>query len=380
VTNMAHRNQMAHNTNTQTAGQSSAGQQNVYVTDQNVLYKLNSKGGSVLWKHSYDARKVPSSLQAVDGAIYGYIGSDFCALNNSNGNILWQRSLAGSTVIKIAGGLIYLVDNHSGTLSALNAKDGSQKWSNTTVDMRDRLGDNGSWSSVSNGTFYTKTISQGIVYAFDTTTGAERWHYTKPGGQALSLPNGSVPSGDGVVYSVSAVGDLYALNAKDGQLLWQKQAPNGESFLSEPQVGDGVIYATSVFRNGDGSEGYMYAFSAHNGKQLWRSPKGLDVGYGVTGKRLPPVTNGRIIFPGLPPGKTNSLYALNAKDGTISWKSSLSCKSCDSYLEIRDGKVYSEELSNQIGVPLGVPQMGMEVFDLQTGKQLSQHACSEQSR
>jgi outer membrane protein assembly factor BamB len=51
---------------------------------------------------------------------------------------------------------------------------------------------------------------------------------------------------DGVVITTSSTGRVYALDAKDGQRLWEYQATPGLYVFSDPVVRDGVVYITGM--------------------------------------------------------------------------------------------------------------------------------------
>ena len=117
------------------------------------------------------------------------------------------------------------------------------------------------------------------VYAVEATTGKLIWTFdpesykTRPGHQRLLFPaNRGVAYWDGNVFVGSLDGRLISLDAKSGRLRWSVQTldPNSKSYIAgQPRTFDGKV----VIGNGGadyGDRGYLTAYDAATGKQLWR--------------------------------------------------------------------------------------------------------------
>ncbi|TAJ95287.1 MAG: PQQ-dependent dehydrogenase, methanol/ethanol family [Gammaproteobacteria bacterium] len=116
------------------------------------------------------------------------------------------------------------------------------------------------------------------VYAFDAKTGQQLWKYDPkvPGEWAVKLCCGIVNRGvaawkDMVIWG-TLDGRLIAVKAKTGEKVWEVQVTDRELWLSitgAPRIADGRIFigeAGSEFHQ----RGYMAAYDADNGKELWR--------------------------------------------------------------------------------------------------------------
>jgi outer membrane protein assembly factor BamB len=96
-------------------------------------------------------------------------------------------------------------------------------------------------------------------------------------------------------------GDLYALNAETGALLWKYATL--ESISSSPAVGNGIVYIASYDEN-------LYAINAENGAFLWKYPTG-ELTYSS------PVLAGNIVYYN---AWTRPLLALDAQTGSLLWE------------------------------------------------------------
>src|SRR5216683_6103223 len=168
--------------------------------------------------------------------------------------------------------------------------------------------------TVSNGTIYACSLN-GSTYAFqsasgallwqhdtgfdNTSTGALRWQYDT-GGRVYVDP---VAAADTVFFGAGNDGPtLYAVNARNGKLLWHNSMPV-QSVQSSLAVANGVLYV--------GSRNFLYALNPHNGAILWRRQ--------VATPFTPLIVNGIIYIASGSAG----MYALNASDGTLRWHNAL---------------------------------------------------------
>jgi len=138
---------------------------------------------------------------------------------------------------------------------------------------------------------YKGTVFQidnvGHVYAIDATTGKKIWTYL-PAAPSLKLPGYTkkatfpiagpwastrgVAINDGMVYAEELYGNVVALDAKTGKLVWNHQvapATQGIGLSQPPIVVDGVLYGATS--GGDtGFSCVVFALDAKTGKLLWK--------------------------------------------------------------------------------------------------------------
>ncbi|MET0279760.1 MAG: PQQ-dependent dehydrogenase, methanol/ethanol family [Steroidobacteraceae bacterium] len=131
---------------------------------------------------------------------------------------------------------------------------------------------------VVDGVMYTSGVA-GRVYAVNAATGAQLWQFEPPlqlrnaRGSCCDIVNRGVAVWNGKVYVGSFEGGLYALDAKDGKVLWQVDTfidhERAYSITGAPQIAGSVV----VIGNGGAeydSRGYVSAYKLDTGELAWR--------------------------------------------------------------------------------------------------------------
>jgi len=216
-------------------------------------------------------------------------------------------------------GTIY-VGADDGNLYALNMKNGSLIWKFFT---RGRVR--------STPAFYNNTIFfssyDGIFYAVDALTGTKKWtfktagegQYKAPGIHGL-LPANQLITDDwdiyqsspaiahGHIYFGSGNGNVYALDATNGEELWHFKT--GNVVHSSPAVNDGMVFIGSWDRN-------MYALDLSTGKKIWNFTTGNDtVYYNQIGIQGSPLISDSLLYFGC---RDSHIYCLNKYTGRERW-------------------------------------------------------------
>ena len=127
---------------------------------------------------------------------------------------------------------------------------------------------------VSNGVMYV-TTSFNHVYALDAATGAQLWHFKHNMGPVTTYCCG--PNNRGVfaygdkLYMGTLDAKLVALNAKTGELVWEKQIADPELGYSETMAPTAVDGKILIGTNGGeyGIRGFVKAYDANSGALLW---------------------------------------------------------------------------------------------------------------
>ena len=155
--------------------------------------------------------------------------------------------------------------------------------------------------------FAASNGGQSTVYAVNPADGTTRW---QSNALQSKVNNGSVFSltlSDNIVYALGFSGPLVALQALDGKELWRVDT----HFTFSPSVADaGVVYVAS---QGDSiNHGFVDAYRASDGKLLWEQDTGLN------GRAQIGASGGTLYV-----NAAGSLSARRGADGTILWQVSL---------------------------------------------------------
>jgi outer membrane protein assembly factor BamB len=232
-----------------------------------------------------------------------YVGVDagvFYAIGLAHGDKLWKFKTAGpvqSSAVE-ADGVIFVGDAE-GSVYALDASSGALKWS-STVD-----GEILSAPLVQGARLYVATLS-GRLYALDRNTGLEQWHTesgAKEFGFSIRRAASPVVSG-GLLLLGSADGQLRAVSAADGHMVWQSRIGNSRHQLygvtGAPAVDSSRVYATSA-------DELLVALDPQSGKQQWAVDAGGPNDLVLSGNTL--YASGAGV-----------LSAVEPEDGGIKWQ------------------------------------------------------------
>lgn len=158
-------------------------------------------------------------------------------------------------------------------------------------------------------------VSGGRVFAMDasanltafSTGGATLWAVDLTPGfdKGGEISGGGLAAEAGRVFVTTGYGELIAVDAKSGGVLWRKKL--GSPVTGAPTVAGRAVYAI-------GRDGSAVAVSVENGKLLWQIPGAPDSS-GVMGSSSPAVGDNEVLFP-FPSGE---IAAINPAGGERSW-------------------------------------------------------------
>lgn len=152
----------------------------------------------------------------------------------------------------------------------------------------------------------------GVVHAFAADTGARLWSakVAEKGGNENSLFGGGVSAEGERVYATNGVGELVAMNAADGAILWRAK-PTG------PLRGAPTIFADQIYVMSQDNQ--LVALNAADGQVVWTSSGALEAS-GVFGVAAPAAGQGTIVA-GYSSGELN---AYRYENGRVVWQDALS--------------------------------------------------------
>lgn len=117
------------------------------------------------------------------------------------------------------------------------------------------------------------------VYSIDVNTGRVVWTHSYPCNEKVGIkdydgPFATPAVANGVVYTLSRKGDVFALNAKDGRVIWARNIVKEDGVLPPGfggLAGSPLVLGDRLILNG--SPGGM-AIDAKTGRTVWKSGKG----------------------------------------------------------------------------------------------------------
>jgi len=260
----------------------------------------------------------------------------------------------------IQGKTIYF-GSDDGNIYAVDAESGQQMWKCTTK------GPVSSTPAVANGVVYAISYD-GKLYALNSKTGATKWkfategerrfeakglHGMQPRSQTIADPFdiylSSPVVAQNTVYFGSGDGNLYAVDAVSGELMWKFKT--GDVVHASPAYSDGLMYFGSW-------DSYFYAVDAANGKERWRFHGGEDplIHNQVGFQSSPAVVNG-VVYTGC---RDSNVYALDAATGKEKWRCNNELSWVNTSPAVVQGKVFFATSDSSL----------FKIVDAVTGKEL----------
>ncbi|CAD6493704.1 MAG: Outer membrane protein assembly factor BamB [Candidatus Argoarchaeum ethanivorans] len=293
-----------------------------YGSGEGVLYGLDEFTGAIIWNISiptpafgswsspaYHNGRVFTSTDIETGCYDAATGEQIWAFENpTNG-----PSVNGGPVV--ADGKVIVNDWQAGHYYCLDEETGELLWTFTEEQTGDwNVGYTQGVPAYEDGKFYLTTwlYVGGNVYCLDADTGENIWNQTTPLDTC-----GSPTVVDGTVYvtnyNFEGYGEIYAMNATNGSILWHKAIQRSDS---TPAVAYGNVYVTG------GCLGYSdrqtYCFNATNGNLTWSTDTADAIGAWTCSVA---VADGKV-FAGTEGGDSfdyAGTYALDAFTGDVIW-------------------------------------------------------------
>ncbi len=242
------------------------------------------------------------------------------------------------------------VGGQDGTIYALNASDGTQRWKYPTSSQYAPA------PQVVDGVVYfildDANTQSSTLYALNAVDGTLRKTYTLPyyafNGDPYIPP---FAVANGVIY-VSGVDKAFALNSNDGSRLWQY--PWNGLGASAPLVVNNLMFAVTYQAN-------VYAFNSANGTLAWKYILGPDAEPpgALSGRFAAPVMRNNTLY--VLGWSTNNVYAINVATHTLVWHAQLANAGV-SALYVANGSIYVDAPS--------YPSESVYALEADTGAQL----------
>lgn len=154
--------------------------------------------------------------------------------------------------------------------------------------------------------------SQATVRAFSTQNGKGLWarSLAPEGKDGEGAFGGGLASEGAMIYATSAFGEVLALNAGSGTIVWRRQF--GQPIRSAPTVSNGRLFVTNV--NND-----VFAVSTADGTELWRYQGTSAQQASIIASNSPAVSGNVVVIP----YTTGDLLAFDVSSGVLLWSDNL---------------------------------------------------------
>ncbi len=228
---------------------------------------------TALWRVEGEGRGVP----AVDEQTAYFLGKrhDVIAISRDTGKVRWRartgepgESTVGDAVV-VTNGVVVVGDYN---LMAFNAEDGGLRWR--------FLPDDGYAAGVflggvADGIVFTGSPA-GRVYALDAASGALRWS-TAISDRSETTVYEPIVSGQQLFagftnFHIPETGGVVALDRATGRVRWKSDFPETGNVLSQTNWAGGLVLEDGLVIASAG-DGNIYAFDRDTGERKWTIPK-----------------------------------------------------------------------------------------------------------
>jgi len=272
----------------------------IYAMDAaNRVTAMDAQTGSKLWNYKISVTSKGKTRRGGTSLIDRF--KDPLTLGEKGGK---DKEAVGGGVA-VANGRVYVTSGF-GVIVSLDAQSGSEIWvTRTRTPIH-------SAPTVAGGRLFAVS-DDNELFALDTETGDVLWTYQAIIETARMLTSPSPAVIDDVVIAPFSSGEIVALKAQNGGVLWQ-EALNASGNLTPlatlndiaagPVIADGYVFATT-------QSGTFSAFDLRTGQQVWSQPAG-SLGF--------PMVVGDFIYTVTTEGQ---VVCMSKADGTVIWLTQL---------------------------------------------------------
>lgn len=231
-----------------------------------VVNAFNAETGRRDWRQETDVELVAGPGLGNDIVVVAGREGDVIALRSDDGTELWRSVVNGeASAVPVVKDDIVVVSTIDGTLRGLSAFDGTVRWA--VEQSLPALTLRGGGAPVIVGNSVIAGFDNGRLIAANVLDGAIEWEavLSPPSGRSdlerLADVDGAVAAIGQDVYAAGYQGQLAALAAESGQVLWARDVSSYSGIGSDWAQ----IYAAT-------GEGELVALVRRNGEEAWRQP------------------------------------------------------------------------------------------------------------
>ena len=308
----------------------------LYVVKGDGVYDINLKDDKTLWQYPFDVNTyqvsdehLSSDQQTLYVLLYNrteisiYLDAFDLKGQTHKWHVKIADNLVGRQMVEADNSLYISTSILGGSdgkskVYALNAADGSQRWS---------IEADGSLGNVANGLLYTSL--NGKLQTYKVSDGTPSWSITLDTTQGNFSTTPYVVQNNLYIVSCASTGlysnifhcNLHAYNASNGDAIWQSQSIDGP--VSGDGSGSGLIISGNHAYTTTGA-GDICSFELQNGTQLWKQHIGTNLA--TMGGSTFIIESQNVIYAGRisESGTQDTAAALNASTGQQIWSQQVS--------------------------------------------------------
>ncbi|GEN28013.1 outer membrane protein assembly factor BamB [Halovibrio variabilis] len=239
----------------------------VFAADaEGVVMAMGANSGDVEWKIDLDTT-ISSALTAIAGQVYLATGNgEVISLDQRDGSENW-RSRVSSEVLAApqANQQLLVVQSVDGQVTALDRASGEERWVYTSSQPSLTLRGTGTPMVIDPVSFIG--LANGRLATLDNRSGQPLWEMqiATPSGRSeverlVDLSGQPVISPDGRLFVTSYNGRVVALEATQGDVLWEADLSSRHTPVL---VGDFLFVVTD--------DSQVVALDANSGREIWRN-------------------------------------------------------------------------------------------------------------
>ncbi len=223
-----------------------------------ILYCLNRRDGKLVWKKDLVDEIFSQPVVKGDRVYIGTPSGVFYALRLFDGTEIWNYNLRTEILAPptLADGRIFLVGMND-KIVALNEEDGAFLWEDRE-DFYGVMSIRGHSAVTVSGNRAVVGFTSGVLAAFDVETGKRLWKSYLGSSERFNDVDATPVIEDGVIYTASFDGAVYAVDLATGRSIWRTDRKNASPLT----LLDGRLYLGA-------SEHGLYCLSKESGVVLW---------------------------------------------------------------------------------------------------------------
>ncbi|MDI5984738.1 outer membrane protein assembly factor BamB [Halomonas sp. M4R5S39] len=250
------------------------------------LMALDADDGDTRWEVDLEV-PVSSGLTAVANRVYlGTRNGEVLAIDQRDGEVLWRARVPSEVLAAPQPSQqLLVVQSVDGSVTALDRANGEGRWTYSTTRPALTLRGTGTPMVIDPVTF--AGMPNGRLVTLDNRNGQPLWdmRIAVPQGRSdidrlVDLAAQPVLTPDGRLFVTSYNGRLVALEATQGEVLWEREL---SSYLTPILVGDFLFTVNEA--------SHVIALDANSGDEIWRNES-------LEGRRItaPAFADGSLVF------------------------------------------------------------------------------------